>query len=79
MVHIYSVAVHNSRVRRAVEGGAHCLGMADSWAFNNFIDVEAGSEDQALEKIQLRLPPREGYVVDSIELRHNFGWNKYQS
>lgn len=76
MVDVYSVAIHNRRVRRAVRDGGHYDGLSDGWAYTNYLTVEAGSREEALDRIEVNLPSGNGYVIDSIELSHDYGWGK---
>ena len=76
MALVYSVAVHNKNVRRAVADGRHFDNVSDTWAFTNYLTIEANSREQALARVHKRLPAANGYVVDSIELDHDYGWGK---
>ena len=76
MKQLYSAPVHNEKVRRAVDAGGHYRDLSDAWALTNYLDIEAGDRDEALERLRARFPATRGFVVGPVELCHNHGWAK---
>ncbi len=68
MANLYSVAVHNERIRRSLLAGQRISAGAQRLARRRYLQIEADSREAALDAVEARLPPDEGYVVDAIDL-----------
>lgn len=61
----FDVAIYNRDVRDALDRGRrHPLSAA--WAEVHYIEIEAGSEQEARTKVARRYPSSQGYVIDDV-------------
>lgn len=64
---LYEVGIFNSRVRKALEDfEPNKTGFADSWADNQYLEVEATDEEAAKKRILGQYPAAKGFVVVGV-------------
>ena len=66
MLITYEAAIYNEIVRDLVSEHRHHELYEDIWADLNFIEVQARSEDQAIEKLKRRYPEKNGFKITQL-------------
>ena len=67
----YEVAIYNQEVKDAMRNGDHHK-LADHWADTQYITVNAGSEEAAIQKVRNKYPADLGYVIDHVQQSDGF-------
>lgn len=62
----FEVALHNEEVRRCVKEDERHREFTDDWADVHYIEVNAGDEQAARDKIEVKYPSSKGFVIQSI-------------
>lgn len=64
---LFEVGIFNSRVRKALEEfEPNKTGYPDSWADNQYLEVEASDEDGARKRILGQYPSAKGFVITGV-------------
>lgn len=66
MSQVYLVTVYNKVVREMVKDNRSHSFYSDLWANIHTQDVCAADEDEARQKMVLRFPEEDGFVIESI-------------
>jgi len=62
----YEVGIYNEEVRQAEKDGTRHRDISMDWAETHYIEVQAGSEQEARIKVNARYPEARGYVIVDI-------------
>ncbi len=63
----FEVALHNEEVRRRVKEDEKHREFTDDWADVHYIEVNAGNEQEARQKIETKYPSSKGFVIQTVE------------
>lgn len=63
----YEVLLINQEVVEALQSGVSHKDLDDGWADNRYVEVRAGSLEEAWAKMKRKYPATKGYVIKSIE------------
>ena len=67
MPSIYEVLLINQEVVDAVKSGVSHKDLDDGWADNRYLEVRAGSLEEAWAKMKRKYPENKGYVIKTIQ------------
>ena len=63
----FEIALHNEEVRRRVKEDEKHREFTDDWADLHYIEVNAGNEQEARQKIEAKYPYSKGFVIQAVE------------
>lgn len=66
MPSVYEALLINNEVVEAVQSGVSHKDLDDGWADNRYVEVRAGSLEDAWAKMKRKYPATKGYVIKSI-------------
>lgn len=64
----YEVGIYNRQVREALQEGEKHRHLSDEWADIHWIEMIAVDERDVRERLRVRYPPENGYVVTEVVL-----------
>lgn len=67
MSQVYLVTVYNKVVREMVKDNTSHAFYSDLWADAHVQDVSAATEDEARNKMALRFPKKDGFVIEAVK------------
>lgn len=62
----YEVAVHNEDVREKEKQGKRHHDISMEWSETHYIEITAGSAEEAHAKIAARYPAARGFVIEDV-------------
>lgn len=67
MPSVFEVLLINKEVVEAMQSGVSHKDLDDGWADNRYIEIRAGSLEDAWSKMKRKYPANKGYVIKSIQ------------
>ncbi|PHS78833.1 MAG: hypothetical protein COB59_05075 [Rhodospirillaceae bacterium] len=67
-MHTYEITIYNKTVRELVHDGESHKRYTDDWADSHYIEFEANSEAEAVEKCGRKYPGHDGFIIEQVAL-----------